>query len=204
MLPARLLVITDRFQVPHSLEATVQSLAQNGLLWLMLRERDLDVPTRSTYAQCFAALASQKGFSLSIGGDPDLALKWGTQRGLHLQHGSDLSPARALLGPQALIGLSVHSLEDIQAVEGSSLDYMILSPIFPSPSKPGYGPPLGLDLLEKAARLTSIPLFALGGITPERATACLAVGAYGCAVMGDLMRPLHPAENLRAYLEVLA
>ncbi len=72
-----------------------------------------------------------------------------------------------------------------------------MSPIFPSPSKPGYGPPLGPDVFRAAAGV--LPLYALGGVTPENAPACLEAGAAGVAVMGEIMR-ITPGARTRAFL----
>ena len=71
-------------------------------------------------------------------------------------------------------------------------DYVTLSPIFPSASKPGYGPALGTNILGEAAKL-GIPVLALGGVTADKAAACRAAGAAGIAVMGPAMRSSDPA-----------
>jgi len=95
--------------------------------------------------------------------------------------------ARRRLGQAALVGVSAHGLDDLRGARDAGGDYATLSPIFPSPSKPGYGPALGLAALHEAAGL-GLPVLALGGVTAAAARACRDAGAHGVAVMGPAMR----------------
>ena len=79
------------------------------------------------------------------------------------------------------VGISCHSLEDVAAAEAAGADYALLGPIFETPSKLPFGPPLGIGALERAARNTHFPVLALGGITLERARSCIEAGAVGIA-----------------------
>ena len=79
------------------------------------------------------------------------------------------------------------------AAASAGADYVTISPIFRTQSKPGYGPPLSLEGLAKAANLAEIPVIALGGVTSENANACRRAGAAGVAVMGTIMRARDPA-----------
>ena len=83
-------------------------------------------------------------------------------------------------------------------------DYVTLSPIFLTDSKPGYGPAIGLDALAAAASNAPGPIVALGGIAPDNAAQCLAAGARGIAVMGEIMRAADPEAAIRRLLAVLA
>jgi thiamine-phosphate pyrophosphorylase len=95
-------------------------------------------------------------------------------------------------------GRFCHSLEELAAAEADGAQYATLSPIFPTRSKPGYGPPLGLAALTRLCVAVSIPVYALGGIdTPQRVRACLAEGASGVAVMGAVMRAADPARTVK-------
>jgi len=102
--------------------------------------------------------------------------------GVHL--GRRSMPAevvRAMVPESFLVGASCHSVEEALEAEASGADYILLGPIFPTPSKLAYGPPLGLSLLQAATRRVTIPVLALGGITPERVKPCLEAGAAGIA-----------------------
>jgi len=107
--------------------------------------------------------------------------------GVHLGAGASVAAARRKLGPAALIGISAHGAADIAAATAAGADYATLSPIYPTQSKPDYGPALGVAAIMQAAQ-SALPVLALGGITAERAPACLRAGAAGIAVMGAVMR----------------
>ena len=106
--------------------------------------------------------------------------------GVQLGDAAAVAPARARLGRGALLGVSAHSLAEVRAAREAGADYVTLSPIFLTASKPGYGPALGLAALGEAAAL--MPVVALGGIDIEKASACFMFGAGACAVMGLVMR----------------
>ena len=89
---------------------------------------------------------------------------------------------RRTFGPDFLIGVSTHSLEEARIGFRQGADFALFGPIFRSPSKEKYGPPLGVEQLRDAAReLTPFPLIALGGISLQRVNECLPAGAAGVA-----------------------
>ena len=92
--------------------------------------------------------------------------------------------------------------EAIAAAAAAGADYVTLSPIYLTDSKPGYGPALGIEALRAAAG-HGIPVLALGGITVATAAACVAAGADGVAVMGEVMRADDPARIVRDLVEAL-
>ena len=96
--------------------------------------------------------------------------------GVHLPGGSDPVLARRRF-PEGLIGVSAHSAAEATALLRAGADYVTLSPIFLTDSKPGYGPALGPDALAAAAATAPGPVIALAGITPDNAAQCLAAGA---------------------------
>ncbi len=112
----------------------------------------------------------------------------------------DITTARRDLPPGCLIGVSAHSPDDVARAEQAGVDYATLSPIFATPSKPGYGPALGPDAL-RSRRDLRIPVFALGGITSENLHSCRDAGFAGIVVMGGVMRADDPSAAVRAYLK---
>ncbi|WP_238007701.1 thiamine phosphate synthase [Dactylosporangium sp. AC04546] len=94
-----------------------------------------------------------------------------------------------------------HDLGDLVAAATGGVDYATLSPIYPTRSKPGYGPPLGLAGLGRMALAVAIPVYALGGVdSPARVRDCLDQGAAGVAVMGAVMRADDPARFVKELL----
>ncbi|MET7402771.1 thiamine phosphate synthase [Dactylosporangium sp. NPDC005572] len=94
-----------------------------------------------------------------------------------------------------------HDLAELVAAADDGVDYATLSPIYPTRSKPGYGPPLGLAGLGRMALAVSVPVYALGGVdSPARVRDCLDQGAAGVAVMGAVMRADDPARFVKELL----
>lgn len=200
-LPAPLLLITDRTQNPRPLVETVAAALEGGCRWMMLREKDLPPDELLALAREIAALTSAKGATLSI--NSDMAAAKALKAGLHLPSDGSALAARAALGPGALIGQSAHSLAEAEKALDTGADYVTLSPIFASASKPGYGPALGIEGLRKAAARLRIPIVALAGIDAGNAAACLRAGASAVAVMGGVMRADDPAAEVHALLAAL-
>lgn len=189
-----LLLITDRTQATTGLVPTIIASLQAGCRWVSLREKDLAVAEQADLLRTLHPLLAAVGGILSLHGDPDLA---GLCDGVHLPDGADVAAVRRRLGPAALIGASCHSPVGVTHAAQAGADYATLSPIFASPSKPGYGPALG------PASLANLPLptLALGGVDAGNAAGCMAAGAAGLAVMG---RPMREPGGIRALLSILA
>lgn len=196
-----LLVITDRHQARRPIEDIAEAIFAGGCRWLSLREKDLDGARRLLLLRRLVAIGRPYGATVTAHGDVDAVLAVGAA-GVHLP--SDVLPveARRRLGAGALIGCSVHDVAALTTAAAAGADYATLSPIYPSASKPGYGPPLGLDRLAAAAA-TGVPVIALGGIDETNAAHCLAAGAAGLAVMGEVMRAADPAGMLARLIRVV-
>ena len=188
-LPAPLLVITDRHQARHPIETIAEAIGTAGGRWLLLRDKDLEPEARRRLAARLAEVSRRCGMHLSVSRDVDLAAEFGAS--LHLQSAEAVSRARQRLGRGAVIGVSAHGHSDVAAAAAAGADYVTLSPIFLTASKPGYGPALGLAGIGPAARL-GISVLGLGGITAGTVGACLDAGAGGVAVMGEVMRSDDP------------
>ncbi len=189
-LPGPLLVITDRHQARHPIETIAEAVGRGGGRWLLLRDRDLAPTERRDLAVRLTRIASEHGIALSVSTDVELAAAVGAA-GIHLQAAAAVAPARQRLGSTAVIGVSAHALADVAAAAAADADYVTLSPIFLTSSKPGYGPALGVAAL-RAAAAYDIAVLALGGVTADTAGGCLAAGAQGIAVMGEVMRADDP------------
>ncbi len=189
--PPRFLIVTDRRQARLPLETVAELAFAAGCPWLLLRDKDLFPEARRLLGTTLLNLSRAHCARLSVSGDAALAAEIGAD-GLHLPADGDVAAARAALGPEALIGLSAHDLAEAERAADAGADYVTLSPIFWSRSKPRYGPALGLKIMAEIARDLPIPLYALGGVTPANAARAIAAGAAGVAVMGEAMRAEDP------------
>jgi thiamine-phosphate pyrophosphorylase len=201
ILPSPLLAVTDRRGHARPLADTVRAILEGGARWIWFRDRDLDPEARRGLGAAVAARVRAAGGFLTVGGDVALARALDAD-GVHLGGGSGpeaVAAARSVLGADALIGVSAHAPEDAVRAAAAGADYVTLSPIYATASKPGYGPALGAGGLA-ASRGTGLPVVALGGIAPDRIAECREAGAAAVAIMGGLMRAADPAGAARAHL----
>jgi thiamine-phosphate pyrophosphorylase len=180
-----ILAITDRRQCGEPLEARAAALFRGGCRFLSLREKDLPAEDRLTLLGRLSALGRDYGAMLCVHDDLPAAFACGTA--LHLPGNGNAAEARGHLGPTALIGQSCHSRAEILAAATAGVDYVTLSPVFPSASKPGYPALAKIDIAG-----LDIPVLALGGIAFDT-IARLPAGFAGVAVMGQAMTAPDPA-----------
>jgi thiamine-phosphate pyrophosphorylase len=190
-----LLVISDRSQARRPLLEIAEAAFCGGCRWFSLREKDLPPPERFDLLRALVALGHR--FGATVTAHEDIEAVVATRAGgVHLPGGGDPASARRRL-PAGLIGVSAHLPEEAAAQLKAGADYVTLSPVFLTASKPGYGPAVGLDALAAASRLSPGPVVALGGIGADNIAACLAAGARGIAVMGEVMRAADPETTVR-------
>ncbi len=195
-----LLVITDRRQARHPLEEIAEAAFAGGCRWLSLREKDLHPDERLRLLRRLAAIGAPWG--ATVGVHDDLAAAAAMPGApLHLPAHASVTAARRTLGAGRLIGLSTHAGD--APADGAEADYVTISPVRPSASKPGYGPAIGLAGLREAARIAPVPVIALGGIGPADVAPCLAAGAAGVAVMGGVMADRDPQSAVAALVDAM-
>jgi thiamine-phosphate pyrophosphorylase len=197
-----LLVVTDRRQARQPLGAIVAAGVKAGCRWVSLREKDLAEVDLILLARGLLPLTRSAGARLLLHGEASLAKLTGVD-GVHLPAGADTGAARALLGPEKLIGVSIHTVVEAEAIDEKSADYALAGPAFETPSKPGYGPEIGRKGLAEIARAARIPVLAIGGINATRVGELIAAGAAGVAVMGGVMRAADPAREIGALIASL-
>lgn len=188
--------ITDRKAVPgESLEPLLASGITAGLDLIQIRERELTV--RALLALVAAAVARARGTPtrLLVNDRLDVALAAGA--GLHLPaHGLPVADVRRAY-PELLLGASCHNLEELARAEAGGADFVVFGPVFETPSKKAYGPPLGVEKLAEAARAAKVPVLALGGVTLANAAACLEAGAAGLAAISLFQTAADLADTVR-------
>lgn len=188
ILSSRLLLVTDRYQTKgRPLVPLLQRALTVGAPAIQLRERDLSVRDLLTLAREVQTLTAARRSQLLINDRIDIALAL-EGAGVHLRSNSlPVSVARQLLGTEHLLGLSAHGVEEAVQAESQGADYVIFGPIYETPSKQAFGPPLGLHSLEKVCRLVRIPIIGIGGVTAARVGEMRQAGAFGVAVITAIL-----------------
>jgi thiamine-phosphate diphosphorylase len=199
------MVLTDRRMAADAgrdLVDAVGAAVGAGAPTILLREKDLPRADRHGLAVRLRAATTAAGAALVVAGDVALARAVGAD-GVHLAAG-DPWPGEGTAGLR--VGRSCHAVGDLLAAARTGVaDYATFSPVFATPSKPGYGPALGTEGLAAGCRAVAgvgspLGVYALGGVTPATAAACLAAGAVGVAVMGSVMRAPDPGAVVRALI----
>ncbi len=174
--------ITDRKQLAgKSLLRRIRLAVHQGVDFVQIREKDLC--DRDLFDLAVKVVKAARGTScrILVNGRADLALAAGAH-GVHLPSRSIRpSDMRTWLPKSFIIGMSTHSVREAAGAAAAGADYVLLGPVYPTPSKVGYGPPLGLACLRHACRILSVPVFGLGGICPEYVLPVLQAGAAGVA-----------------------
>ena len=198
-----LLLVTDRHQARLPLAEVVTAALVAGCRWVSMREKDLSADDQIALARTLLPAARRHGARLTVHGDAALAKACGAD-GVHLPAGSDPARSRALLGADKLIGVSIHTVTEAEAIDPGTVDYAIAGPAFETASKPGYGPEIGRKGLAEIARAARVPVLAIGGINVARVAEVLAAGPAGVAVMGGVMRAADPGQAMKALLATVA
>lgn len=197
-----LLLVTDRRQARRPLPQIVAAVVKAGCRWISLREKDLPADELVLLARSLIRIAHAHGAKLTVHGDAELAAAAGAD-GVHLPAGSDPAAARAILGAQKLIGMSIHTVTEAEGIDPLSIDYVVAGPAFETASKPGYGPELGRKGISAVARAARVPVLAIGGINTARVAELIAAGAAGVGVMGSVMRAADPQQEVAALIATL-
>jgi thiamine-phosphate pyrophosphorylase len=198
-----LLVITDRSQAHAPLEDVLAAAFAAGCRWASVREKDLAPGDQVALAQRLLRLARDWDATLTLHGDPKLA-QAADLDGVHLAAGGDPAAARALMGSQALVGISLHGAAEAEQLDPAMVDYAIAGPAYATASKPGHGPVLGMLGIGRIADTTRVPIVAIGGITAEAVAEMHVAGAAGIAVMGSVMRAMDPKGEIKRLVDALS
>jgi thiamine-phosphate pyrophosphorylase len=169
--------ITDRrtLQRGESLRQAISRNIASGVDWIQIREKDLPARELFDLARTFT------GAKILVNSRVDVALAAGAA-GAHLpSHSPPPHLWRSIMPPGFLIGVSCHSVKEVQAAEAHGADYAIFGPVFAPLSKASDIPPRGIEELTRAASAVRIPVLALGGITRENTASCMEAGAAGIA-----------------------
>jgi thiamine-phosphate pyrophosphorylase len=214
MLDFKLYAITDRWLVTD-LKQFAKEAGRHGLRALRMRETDLEPAASHQLAKELRVAIPNTKLFLSV---PDMAEKPARVTGgfaatvgadgIHVPErvlDNEWTPDRLrdALG-SILWGASVHSVEAAVKAETWGADFLSFGPVYETPSKRAMGfEPQGLGKLREVVKAVKIPVFAIGGITPAGARLCLGEGAWGAAVIRDLLVAPDLGGRLAEYQEVL-
>jgi thiamine-phosphate diphosphorylase len=190
---ARLYFVSDARPHGQDPEALLNAAMSGGAGIVELRDREHPRNVVERSGHTFRRLANTYGALFIVNDDPHLALELRAD-GVHVgQDDMDPAEARRIMGPDAIIGHSTHSREQIEAAANQPVDYISVGPIWETPTKAGR-PATGLDLLREAAQVAEKPWFAIGGIDTENADEVVSAGAERLCVV----RAIRDAADPRA------
>jgi len=195
-----LYLVTDRALAGlRGVTETVRLALEGGVTLVQLREKMLAHEPFVEEARRLKDICHARGVPLIVNDDVAVAREAGAD-GVHLgQSDASVAKARETLGPDAIIGLSVESVEQARAAAVLDIDYMAASPVFATPTKADTASPLGLEGVRAIRRLTDKPLVAIGGINLDNAAEVLQVGADGLAVISAIVAAPDPRQAAREF-----
>ena len=200
---ARLYVLLTGSQCEAALDWTIAEAASGGATIFQMREKDLSDRELLDRARRMRGWTRKANALFIVNDRPDIA-ELSEADGVHLgQDDLSVAAARKIVGPQALIGVSTHTVDQVRAAILDGADYLGIGPTFPSTTK-DFPELAGLDFIRRAAAETSWPAFALGGITPANVHEVVASGARRIAVSAAIARAGDPAAVARAFRQALS
>ncbi|MGN6276339.1 MAG: thiamine phosphate synthase [Solirubrobacterales bacterium] len=199
---ARLYFVCDA-RPPGELEALLRAALTGGADIVQLREKELGKAEIQRAAQTFRRIADTFSALFILNDDPELARRCDAD-GVHVgQDDVSAEQAREVLGPDAIVGLSTHSEEQIAASAERPVDYISVGPIWETPTKEGR-PAVGLGLIAHAAQHAPHPFFAIGGIDPSNAAQVVEAGAERLCAVRAIRDAAHPAAAATALRQAFA
>ena len=190
---ARLYFVADRGGMQHALEAALAG----GVDLFQLRDKDADDEALLDAAATARSLCAAAGALFLLNDRPDLAAACGAD-GVHVgQDDMPVDRARELVGEDAIVGLSTHSVQQAQAGCRSGADYIAVGPVHATPTKEGR-PAIGVEPIEYAAAHVSIPWFAIGGLDAGTVGAVVEAGARRIVVVRAIAHAEDPEAAARA------
>ena len=182
-----------------------RAFLDGGAPLIQLRAKRLSSAPLLALCDALVAAAESYGSSVIVNDRADVARMSGAT-GVHVGQ-DDLAPsaARLVLGPDAVVGYSTHTVAQIQAAAVEPVTYIAIGPVFGTRTKATGYEPVGLARVSEAVGLSrGVPVVAIGGITLDTAPAVIEAGASAVAIIGDLLATTDPERRVRAFLDALA
>jgi thiamine-phosphate pyrophosphorylase len=199
-----LYLVTDRNQTGgRDLLWVLEQALEGGVKAIQLREKDLSGKELFLLAEKTRKLCQAYHAALFINDRVDVALAV-EAAGVQLSKASlPVVTARALLGPQKIIGVSTHALQEAREAEQNGADFVLFGPVYYTASKAAYGDPQGLPALKTIVDNVSLPVYAIGGITSENTESTKKIGVRGIALISAIVSADSPKKTAEQMLREL-
>ena len=202
--PPRVYLVTDPSGGPGLVARAAAAMRglPPGVVAIQLRARGATGRELLETARALRTVVSEAGQLLLVNDRVDVALAAGAD-GVHLPSaGIPPGDARRLVGDGRLVAVSCHSLDDVARARDAGADFATFGPVFETPSKREYGPPVGLGPLREAS-LLGLPLVGLGGVDASNASAVVGAGAFGVAAIRAWIEAADPGSAVRRLLDTV-
>lgn len=197
-----MIAISNRKLCKKNLADQLVLLAKSGIKAIQIREKDLPAAELLKLAQKVSSSIDKYKTKIIVNDRLDIALL-SNAGGLHSPaNGISIKDIRGFT-KNMISGKSVHSLKEAVEAEKAGYDYLIFGPIYRTPAKVKYGKPQGINNLKEICSKVKIPVFAVGGINPNRIKKCLKAGAYGVAAIREFMQSGNPEKTVREFMNEL-
>lgn len=200
----RLCLVTDRnLSRGRPLVEIVAAAVRGGATMAQLREKDADTRAFVELARALKTMLAEAGVAFIVNDRVDIALAVDAD-GVHVgQSDMRVEDVRRLLGPDRIVGLSIDNVDQIRRGDAECADYLGVGPIYAQSTKIDAAPPLGVAGLRAARALSTRPIIAIGGITPDNAAAVLEAGAQGLAVVSAIVSADDPEAATRRLAQLI-
>jgi thiamine-phosphate pyrophosphorylase len=182
--------------------AQAQTLAYSAPVIFQIREKMLDAASLWNLCCQIAPMVDNARSILTINERFDIALA-SKAGGVHLPESSCPADVVRKASRGLFVGQSAHSEASALKTSSAGLDYLLFGPVFHTPSKEPFGSPQGLDRLQEVCAKVRIPVFAIGGITPEKVPACIECGAWGVAALTPFLNAESMSETINRFISFM-
>jgi thiamine-phosphate pyrophosphorylase len=197
-------LVTDRgLSGPRGIDAVVRAAVAGGATVVQLRDPEAKTAALLERARALVALLRPAGIPLIINDRVDVALVAGAD-GVHVgQLDMPVADARALLGPERILGLSISTLAQLDRAQLEYVDYLGVGPIFATQTKPDASAPIGASGLAAIVARSNLPIVAIGGLNASNAAEAVGAGAQGVAVVSAICAAPDPQAATRELAAVV-
>lgn len=202
MIDLAVYLITDAALCARAgLVDTVAAALRGGVTAVQLRDKHASDAELIEQGRALKGLLTGTGVPLIVNDRLEVASAIDAD-GVHLgQSDGSVAEARELLGGEAILGLSVQGLDQLQRLDSSQVDYLGVGPVFATPTKPDHSSPLGFDGLARLCAASPLPVVAIGGLRAEHAASVWSAGASGMALVSAICAAADPEQMTKHIAE---